>query len=103
MTDDRPANSLQSIFGPAHSTLAGLAEDPSHPGYAIDPAGRRYFLTHAADGSTVPIPVELTDEQRAELDAARDRAAAYAAQLTGDDPVADVIPLWSHDTDAGDP
>ena len=103
MTDDRSGNSLQAVPGPTHSTLAGLAADPAHPGYAIDGAGRRYFLTHAADGTTVPIPVELTDEQRAELDAARDRATAYAAQLTGDDPVAEVIPLWSQDTDAGDP
>jgi hypothetical protein len=95
--------SLQSIPGPAHSALTGLSADPDRAGYALDAAGRRYFLTHAADGTTVPIPVELTEEQRAELDAARDRAAGYAGQLALDNDVADVVPLHPHHTDAGDP
>lgn len=106
MTEHQPTTSgtsLQVIPGPAHSTLAGLTADTSHPGYAVDATGRRYFLTHAADGSTIPIPVELTDEQRAELDAARDHAAAYAAQLTLDDELADVVPLYPDRADAGDP
>ena len=100
---DSGGTSLQSISGPAHSTLAGLSHDPDHDGYAVDGAGRRYFLPHAADGTTVPIPVELTEEQRAELDAARDRAAEYAGQLALDGNVADVVPLHPHQADAGDP
>lgn len=106
MTDRRPdtsATSLQPSPGPAHSTLAGLTADASRPGYAVDADGRRYFLTHAADGSPVPIPVELTEEQRAELDAARDRAATYAAQLTLDVDLAVVVPLYPDRADAGDP
>jgi type IV secretory pathway TraG/TraD family ATPase VirD4 len=106
MTDQQPntnGTSLQSIPGPAHSTLTGLVADVDRPGYAVDAAGRRYFLTHAADGSTVPIPVELTEEQRAELDAARNRAHAYTAQLTLDMDLAEVVPLYPDATDAGDP
>ena len=105
MNENRPAGagtSLQSMSGPAHSTLKRLTADPGSPGYALDDTGRRYFLTHAADGSTVPIPVELTDEQRAELDAARDRANAYADQVRFDDAIADVVPLRPHEPDAGD-
>ena len=62
-----------------HNTLAGLTADPDDPGCAGDPAGRRYFLTLAADGSTVPVLVEVTDARTRVLHAARHRPSATSA------------------------
>ncbi len=93
---DATPTTLRSVPGITHSTLTGLSPDPDDPGYARALDGRRYFLTHAADGSTVPIPVELTDEHREELDAARDGAAHYAARLNHNEQnscAGDVVPL----------
>lgn len=92
--------------GPTHSTLQGLVPDPDHAGYAVNEAGRRYLISPAADGTPIPIPLELTDEERAELDAARDRVAAYAAELHQSDDEessARVLPFRLGFPSVGDP
>jgi hypothetical protein len=92
-----------SASGLTHSTLAGITDDPEHPGYAVDDAGRRYLISPAPDGSQIPIPFELTDDERAELDAARDRLADYAAELHNDEPGARVVALRPRSPAVGDP
>lgn len=101
-----PHEQQASPRGLTHSTLSGIADDPEHPGYGVDDAGRRYLISPAADGSQIPIPFELTDDERAELDAARDRLAGYAAEVhdpEDDGTGARVVPLRPRSPAVGDP
>ena len=100
----------QLPFAGEHSTIAGLVPDPNDPDYAYDPTGRRYYVDHAVDGTPVARPVELSDQERAELDASRRRQAEYADELRAraeqpEDEVAGgrVIPLRLPTPPAGDP
>ena len=101
-----PADRSQSPNEPTHSTLAGLTDDPDHSGFALDEDGRRYLISPAPDGSQIPIPFDLTDDERAELDAARDRLAGYAAELRDpedDEPGARIVPLRPRSPAFGEP
>lgn len=80
-------------FDGQHSTVAGLTPDPKEPDYAYDRNGRRFYVNQAVDGTPIARPVELNDEERAELDAARRRQAAYAEELR--------IRAEQHDASAG--
>ena len=107
----RPTDTQGQLpFAGEHSTVAGLVPDPNDPDYAYDPTGRRYYVDHAVDGTPVARPVELNDQERAELDASRRRQAEYAEELRAraeqpDDDIAGgrVIPLRPPLPPAGDP
>jgi hypothetical protein len=61
--------------------LDELTVDPNDPTLMRDHNGRRYLIQHAPDGTAVPVPLDITDAERAEIDAARPLADAYREAL----------------------
>jgi len=75
------AEATVSTDEPSFSVLDELTADPNDPTLLRDRNGRRYLIQHTGDGTRIPVPLDLTDAERAEIDAARPLAEAYRATL----------------------
>jgi type IV secretion system protein VirD4 len=58
--------------------LDRLAEVPGSDRYLDVTTGREYTIHHAVDGTPIPVPLEITESERAEIDR---RSDAYQAEL----------------------
>jgi len=110
-TDGEPFT-VQEATMPIPSTPPGpqLLEQldllTGRPDHAIDPrTGRRYTLATAIDGTSIPIPDEMTEAERADLDVLHDTYTQRLADATDDAATATVIHLDSRrpDSEKSDP
>jgi type IV secretion system protein VirD4 len=60
------------------SMLDRLAEVPRSDRFLDVTTGREYTIHHAVDGTPIPVPLEITEHERAEIDR---RSDAYQAEL----------------------
>ena len=63
--DDR---SLLSVVPMGPSLLDQLAEVPGTDRYLDVTTGREYTIHHAVDGTPIPVPLEMTEEEREQID-----------------------------------
>ena len=60
------------------SMLDRLAEVPGTDRFLDVTTGREYTIHHAVDGTPIPVPIEITETERVEIDR---RSDAYRAEL----------------------
>ncbi len=60
------------------SMLDRLAEVPGSDRYFDVTTGREYTIHHAVDGTPIPVPLEITENERADIDR---RSDAFQAEL----------------------
>lgn len=70
--------SLLSVVPTGPSLLDQLAEVPGTDRYLDVTSGREYTIHHAVDGTPIPVPLEMTEAERAEIDR---RSDAFQAEL----------------------
>lgn len=73
-----PDRSLLSVVPTGPSLLDQLAEVPGTDRYLDVTSGREYTIHHAVDGTPIPVPLEITEGERAEIDR---RSDAFQAEL----------------------